>query len=105
MQLTAKMLLELEEHARRVGTLDNWITVAKEWIEGVDEHINIAFHPEIGWAVKPEDYESLYNTNAELEKKIAKMTPVYAAVMEWINGEASMDALKHIIRMAKNDAD
>jgi formyltetrahydrofolate synthetase len=105
MQLTAVMLLSLEEHARKIGTLDNWIAIAKEWIEGADEHINLAFHPELGWAVKPEDYERLYNTNAELEKKIAKMTPVYSAVMEWTGGEASLDALKHIVKVAKNDTD
>jgi len=103
MQLTAKMLLDLEEHARRVGTLDNWIEVAKEWILGADEHINLAFHSELGWAVKPENYEILYKTNQELENKVKIMTPVYQAVMDWQGSEASLDALRYIVRRARDD--
>jgi len=72
MQITAKDLKVLAEHAKNIGTLEPWTAIALQWIEVAD-------------------------------KEIIKMQPVYNAVMEWESGEASLDALKHIIRIAKND--
>jgi len=105
MQLTGKMLLDLEVHARKIGTLEAWINIAKTWIAEADEHICIAFHPEIGWAVKPEVYEQLAETNEELEKKVKLITPVYSAIMEWSGSETSIDALKNIVKLARDGSD
>lgn len=74
MEITGKFLIDLADHAKRIGTQEAWMAVALQWIDSA-------------------------------EKEIVKMKPVYSAVMEWTSGEASLDALKHIIRTAQNDAD
>ena len=105
MQVTGKMLLDLAEHAKRVGTIEDWVNVAVEWIKHADEYISTAFHPEFGWAVKPEDYNRLLETNANLEKKMRKMTEVYSVALNWDRDETLYSILKETIKKAKNVID
>ena len=96
MNITGEKLLILAEHAKKNGTTEAWTDVAMKWIKQADEHIRLAFHREIGWAITPEEYDRLLETNSTLEKKIKKMTAVYSAALDW-----DRDATLHLVLKEK----
>lgn len=67
--VNVEYLKALAEYAKRNRTEHAWMDVALEWMEGAKEHIAIAFHPEIGWAVDPEVYKDLAEKYEELVQK------------------------------------
>jgi hypothetical protein len=77
MQVTVDGLEKLLEQSKRIGTLEAWADVALMWMRGAEEHIAIAFHPEIGWATKTEDYIELHKMYDELIKESQNLFEEY----------------------------
>ena len=47
--------------------------VLEDKLEEAFEHIQLAFHPEIGWAIKQEDYAKIVDHNSNLTTRVFKL--------------------------------
>ena len=67
-KLTGDSVIALLAHAKARGTVEAWTNMACDWIKAADEYIGMAFHPELGWAIKPEEYEKVCKELQQLKQ-------------------------------------
>lgn len=71
--MTGKDIIAFAEYAKNAGTERAWMKMACIWIEGAEEHISMAFHPELGWARSIEDYVKLYEEKEVLQAELNQL--------------------------------
>lgn len=60
----------------RIAELEQQLATVTDRLEQANDHIAIAFHPEIGWAVTPEQYSQLYREHDELKDVVRSVLPL-----------------------------
>jgi len=55
-----------------------------------EEHISMAFHPDLGWAVRPEDYHTLVNRYILLQRYLSTKKQELDDRREWIEDDGNV---------------
>jgi hypothetical protein len=62
----------------------------EEKLAMAEEHISMAFHPDLGWAIKPEDYSNLVDRYTLLQRYLSTKKQESDDRREWIEDDGNV---------------